>query len=465
MHPYIARKFFQWQERLLDRPTFRIFAELEQSQYFSASEMAELRRQRLTRVVQSAYEHTPYWRKLMDEQGIAPQAIRSLEEVRRFPLLDKAIIRRQREEMVWRGGGQRVHLVRTSGSTNAALEFYTCAEREAHISAARMRGHGGIGVPRGVKEMYFWGSPIELKKQDYLKRFRDFLVNDGLTNGFELTPELAARYVSAWRRWRPRCIFGYPSSLILLVRMAEKQGLDLKPLAAGGLRAICTTSEMLVDVDRQLISQAFGAPVFDSYGIREAGLIGHECAQGCMHTVDEQVLLETIDPDTREPSEGTGELVVTNLINQVMPIIRYRTGDIVTLGTQPCRCGRNLQNIRVSGGRATDFVVTSAGKWVAGYAFIYICRSIPGIVKFQVLQDVPGTIRVLLVTDGNFPADGAAQMKDAVQKRLGGQDNIVIEPVNEINPLPSGKYRPVISKVAEELRRQNHQPAGEAPRS
>jgi len=214
---------------------------------------------------------------------------------------------------------------------------------------------------------------------------------------------------------------------------------------------IITTSEMLSDVDRQLIAEGFGVPVRDSYGLREAGLIGHECEHGTMHCMDEQVLLETIDPETLEPTDGEGELVVTNLVGPAFPVLRYRTGDIVTLSQQPCACGRNLSSIKISGGRAVEFVVTKAGKWVVGYSFIYIARSVPGIVKFQVVQEKLGEILIRLAVDERFPADGIEQVKNKAAQRLGGDDEIQVEIVDDIAPARSGKYRPVISKVAEEL--------------
>ncbi len=387
----------------------------------------------------------------MDAHGINPLAIRSLDDLQRFPLLEKQTLRERREEMVWREEGRRVQLVRTSGSTNEALEFYTSSTREAHINAARMRGHEWVGVRRGEKEMYYWGSPVELSKQDRFKRFRDGLINDGLSNGFEVTPERLKGYYAQWLAWRPKCLFGYPSTFVLTVTMAETLGLDLKKLRERGLAVIITTSEMLSEVDRQLIADGFGVPVRDSYGLREAGLIGHECAHGTMHCMDEQLLLETIDPETLQPTAGEGELVVTNLVGPAFPVIRYRTGDIVTLSHDPCPCGRTLSSIRISGGRAVEFVVTKEGKWVVGYSFIYIARSVKGIVKFQVVQEKLGEIRIRLVVDERFPADGIEQVRDKAAQRLGGDDDIIVEIVDDIAPAKSGKYRPVISKVAEEM--------------
>ena len=451
MLPIIAMTLFRIHERLLGRRTFAILKELEASQWWPRERIDALRLARFKALVASAYAHTPYWRRVMDEHGIAPDSIRSLDDVRRFPLLEKATLRERREEMVWRQEGPRVKLVRTSGSTNEALQFYTSSSREAAINAARIRGHRWIGINKGDKEVYFWGSPVELHTQDRVKHVRDWLVNEPLSDGFEITEERTARYIEDWKRWRPKCIFGYPNSFLLTVQMAEKAGIDLKEIGRRGTRAICTTSEMLGEVNRKIISEAFGLPVYDSYGLREAALVGHECDRFTMHTTDEQVILETIDPKTLKPTDGEGELVITSLISPVMPIIRYRTGDIVTLSNEPCPCGRSLGRITISGGRIADFVVTRQGKWVAGYFLIYICRSVPGIVKFQAVQDRVGEVRVSLVTDANFPPDGCDRVKAAVRARLASDDEITVERVDDIQPAPSGKYRPVIGKVAEQL--------------
>jgi len=452
MLPILARTMFRIQERLLGRRSFAILRELRESETWPRERIDELRLERLRDVVTSAYEHTPYWRGVMDQHSIRPEDIRRLGDLSRFPLLVKATLRERREEMTWKEEGTRLQLVRTSGSTNEALQFYTNSNREAHINAARMRGHQWIGIRRGEKEMYFWGSPVELSKQDRIKRIRDWFINDGLTNGFEIRAESVPEYLEFWKRWRPKCIFGYPCSFSLMAMMARSQGIDLRELKDRGLRVISTTSELLTDVDRKLITEAFGVPVYDSYGLREGGLVGHECEHFTMHCMDEQVILETIDPQTLEPTDGEGELVLTNIVGKVMPIIRYRTGDIVTLSSDPCPCGRTLSSVKVSGGRAADFVVTSDGKWVAAYFIIYICRSVPGIVKFQLHQERRGHMTVRLVTDGSFPPNGEDRVLRGVQERLRSDDEIAIEQVDDIHPAPSGKYRPVISKVAEELR-------------
>jgi phenylacetate-CoA ligase len=452
MLPLIARTLFRLQEQMLGRRSFAVLSELQESERWPRAKIDELRARRLCALVRAAWDHAPYWQATMREHGISPESIRDLSDLRRFPLLDKQTVRARREEMTWRDEGPRLQLVRTSGSTNEALQFYTNSNREAQINAARMRGHRWVGMSRGEREMYFWGSPVELSKQDRVKRFRDWLINDGLTNGFALKPEFVPQYVAHWRRWRPKCIFGYPCTLALMAGMAAAANIDLRSLAGCGLKMIVTTSEILTDADRKTVAEAFGVPVYDSYGLREGGLVGHECDRFTMHCMDEQLILETIDPDTLEPTDGEGELVLTNIVSRVMPMIRYRTGDIVTLSNAPCPCGRNLGSIRISGGRIADFVVTSKGVWIPGYAFIYICRSVKGITNFQLIQEQRGQLRVLLTTDGEFPSDGIARVREAVRKRLQSDDKIAVDLVDDIPPTPSGKYRPVIGKLGERSR-------------
>jgi len=211
---------------------------------------------------------------------------------------------------------------------------------------------------------------------------------------------------------------------------------------------------MLSETDRDLIKKAFQVPVHDSYGLREGGLIGYECEKGVMHSMDEQLILETIDPQTLEPCEKEGELVLTNVTGTAFPVIRYRTGDIVTLSKKKCECGKTLSSLKVSGGRAVEFVVAKDGRWIVGYSFIYIARSVKGIVKFQIIQEKIGAILIRITVDDNFPEDGKAQVEAAAAARLKSGDKIFVEIVEDIKPAPSGKYRPVISKPAEDLIKQ-----------
>lgn len=455
MIPIFAKTLYGSQEWLLKRHSLRIVRELDESQYWPRQQLKELQLQRLRGLLTDAYTHTPYWRSLMEDLTIDVFSIGDLSALQQLPFLTKQDLRKSCMSMVWQQGGKRVQLARSSGSTNEPIEFYTSSERESHVSAARMRGHASCGMRKGEREMYFWGSPVEITKQDRIKQFRDWLINDGFTNGMNISEELLVGYYKTWMRFRPKCIFSYPSSLDTSVTLAAKTGIDLSALRERGLEMIITTAEPLEPV-RERIERAFGVPVYDSYGLREVGLIGHECQHRRMHVVEEQLILETIDPDTLEPTDGEGELVATNLVGHVMPMIRYRTGDIVTISDEPCPCGRKLRHVSVTGGRACDFVVTTSGVWLSGYAFApYLPKNIPGIVKLQVQQERLGHVKLLLVTDSRFGPAQMDEVRHTVRQRMQCDDEVEISIVDEIPTGASGKHRIVISKVATEMRAQN----------
>ncbi len=454
MLPILARTFFRIQERLLGRPTFRLLGQLEQSDRWPRERLEAFQFERLGELLRAAYEHTRYWRAVMDAAGARPDEVKTLADLRRLPLLEKETIRTRREEMSWRGAARRTWLGRTGGSTATPIEFYTSALREAHINAVRMRGHAWVGMRRGEREMYFWGSPVERAKQDAVKSVRDWFIGDGFTDGFNVTEDAVPRLVAAWRRFRPKCIFCYPSSMALVVKLAGRHGIDLRGVKQAGLEMIITTAEILGPM-REEIAEAFSVPVYDSYGLRELGLIAHDCARQTMHATEEQFILETVDPHTLAPTEGEGELVVTSLISYPTPMIRYRTGDLVSLDDTPCPCGRTLRGVRVSGGRAVDFIVTSKGVWLSGMVFTYLLRQVPGMVKLQAQQERIGHLRLLVVPDDRFASVGKAMLLHNIRKWLGCDDEIEIIEVADIPISQSGKHRLVISRVAEELRRRS----------
>jgi phenylacetate-CoA ligase len=190
--------------------------------------------------------------------------------------------------------------------------------------------------------------------------------------------------------------------------------------------------------------------VVDGYGSREGGFISHECPGGAVHVIDQNVVVEYLRGDRPVGPDEDGEIVVTHLDNWAMPFIRYRTGDIAQFDTQTCKCGRNLSTMKKIQGRTTDFIVSPDGRWQHGLSLIYVIRSIPGVAEFKIIQEAVDQIKVLLkVDEALFPEEGKSQIVEGFRKRMGQMVDIRIERVDEIEKDASGKYRYVVSKVAE----------------
>jgi phenylacetate-CoA ligase len=188
--------------------------------------------------------------------------------------------------------------------------------------------------------------------------------------------------------------------------------------------------------------------VANGYGGRDAGFIAHECPAGGMHITAEDIVVELVGGDDLPVPDGqVGEIVVTHLATRDFPFVRYRTGDMAVMGTEPCVCGRGLPTLREIQGRSTDFVVAADGTVMHGLALIYIVRDLPGVQSFKIVQESLHHTRLLLAVGSDFDRRQQAAIVAGFQRRLGAGVHVDVELVDHIPPEKSGKFRYVVSKV------------------
>jgi len=311
--------------------------------------------------------------------------------------------------------------------------------------AAKWRATRWWGVDIGDPEIVVWGSPIELGAQDRMRAWRDRVMRTRLLPAFEMSAPKLDGFVEAIRARRPRMLFGYPSALSHIARHARGKGQRMDDL---GVKVAFVTSERLYDEQRQQIEQTFGCPVANGYGGRDAGFIAHQCPDGGMHITAEDIIVETIGADGQPVARGTpGEIVVTHLATGDFPFIRYRTGDVGVLDTEPCRCGRGLPLLKEIQGRSTDFLVAQDGTVMHGLALIYILRDLPQVKAFKIVQESLQHTTVQVVLEGALDEALRAKIVAGFRARLGAGVEVTVEQVAQIAPEKSGKFRYVISKV------------------
>lgn len=446
----IKHIIFPFHEKLIGRKTFAYLEELEKLQWASLSELRELQLQKLKALLVHANKDIPFYTKRFRNAGFDPAQMRSLDDLKVLPLLSKNEIRENLQDMTWADCPGGLHRYNTGGSSGQPLIFYFDRRRQAYDAAARALTHRWWGVDVGDRELYLWGSPVEVTKQDRIKDLRDRLTNQLLLSAFELSPKQVQLYIEEIRQFRPKCLFGYPSSIDLFCRMAKEQGHNLNDL---GIEVVFSTAEVLYDHQKKNISEILGGvPVVNGYGSREAGFISHECPDGSLHVIEPNVIIEYIRDGQAVGPDEDGEIVVTHLDNWAMPFIRYCTGDVAQFEKKVCCCGRHLGVMKNIKGRTTDFIITPDGRWQHALSLIYIVRDIPGVAEFKIIQEVVDHIRVLLQLDKKtFPEDGKSRIIKGFKKRMGMEVDVDIDIVDEIPKEASGKHRYVVSKVAENL--------------
>jgi len=448
MHPSVAgRWIYPLQERWLGRPTFRYLAELERTQWLSRAELEALQGHKLKALLRSARAHCPWHRRRikgagLDLEGEAPL---SPEALQRLPTMTKQDALEYGECMVWRGVPGGTFRYNTGGSTGEPLIFYFGRWRQASDAAGRMRARRWWGVEVGDKEVYLWGAPVTLDRRDRIRTVRDRLLNQLVLNAFDMSPAAMDAYAEAIRRYRPRCVYGYASSVTLLAAHVRARGRHLR---APGLKVVCVTGEPLYEHQRSLISECFGAPVANEFGSRDIGFTAHESPEGQMLNMSESIMLEVLDRAGHPVGEGElGEAVITGLCSEAQPFIRYRTGDVVRHTAEACRAGRGLHVIGDVFGRTTDFVVRSDGAIMHALAVIYVVREIDGVHQFQIIQQAVDEVEVLIVPASAWRAEGERRLAEGLRRRLGADVRVTVRIVDAIPPEASGKHRQVVSRV------------------
>jgi len=451
MLPVLARHlFYPLHERLCGRDTFARYRALLDSQWLSREDLQRLQTTRLNALLTHALAHSPWHARRIVDAGLAP-AVRAgactLADLASLPPMTREDAQRHREEIVWHAMPGGAHRYNTGGSSGEPLIFYFGRDRQAADAAARLRARGWWDVAPGDREAYLWGAPVELSRQDRIKRWRDGLVNHRIFSAFDMSAPRMRAYLEALQRWRPASLYGYASSVALFAAHVNATRRGAAPVLPS-LRVVCTTGEPLYPDQRAAIETAFGVPVANEFGSRDAGFIAHQAPGGSLLQTAEQQILEVLDEHGRPCAPGVaGEAVITGLASDAQPFIRYRTGDVVSIADARDPAGRGLPVLSTVAGRQTDFIVREDGSVMHALAVIYVLRAVEGLRQFKCEQLSTRDFRVQLVPGPAWGAEARQQVIDGLRHRLGENTRIELQEVEQIPAERSGKHRYVVSHV------------------
>lgn len=415
----------------------RHLQELEQSQWASSEDLGQRQARKLQALISHAYRHSRYYRRLMDERGVAPEHIRHPQDLARLPFLDKTILQNRLEEIAAENFRSRRIRYNTGGSTGRPVNFYIPAGVEkSWSSAAALRGYGWWGWRPGLPMAYFWSSPVDRAMQEGWKmRLYRSLSRDIYLDAYRITPALLGRFARLLNRYPGIFLKGYPSSLEIFCDYLQREG---KSVAAPG--GVFTTGETLYDSQRAKIENTLGAPVADFYGQRETNAIIFQCPEsGLYHVNDENVIVEIRPVNPDRPAYG--EIVITDLENWATPFIRYRTGDRGELARESCPCGRHLTTFRKFYGRDNDVLKLENGREIVPIVFPHYFKDLAGIRQFQVVQVAGDRLILKLVVSPEWQSGTEQKIRRDLQGIVGNDVTIDIRRVNEIPAAGSGKTR------------------------
>jgi phenylacetate-CoA ligase len=432
-------------------PHFGYLRELEKTQYWRQEKIRKLQWKLLKRMIDYAYGRVSFYKERLDSLGIKPEQIRSFDDYLQVPFLTKRDIQDRVQDLLATEFPKK-NLVRntTGGSTGSPLVFYLDQERMASRLASTLRHNRWAGWQTGHKVGVLWGARQDLTPFKSLKaRLRNALLDRRLTlDTSSIDENKLSEFARDLKRFKPKIILAYANSAYLFAGfVAANQITGIRP------EAVVTSAEVLHPHERQAIESVFGCPVFNRYGCRETSIIASECDRHSGLHLNAETLYVEIVKDGKPAQPGqTGEVVVTDLLNLAMPLLRYKVEDAASWAESDCPCGRNLPRLKEVSGRVTDFIVTPEGKLVSGASLtIYLITDIPGIRQVQIIQDTQRHLWFKLVRDGAFTEESMRKFDKKIRQFLGNSLSLDFEFVTEIPREPSGKYRFSISRVASEL--------------
>lgn len=364
-----------------------------------------------------ARAHNPYYSRLLGAGA-------SFKEL---PVLTKPLMREHFGRLKSLGVAGPARRNHSGGSTGKPQAFLQDAEYRRWNKAAETyfyREFLGID-PVSARKVVLWGSERDTLRQLDLKgRVTNWLFDLTFLNTFKASEDDLERYVAIINRVRPVFIKGYAGSLHELAKLAKRR--NLKVFTP---RFLYSSAETLYDWMRRDIEEVFQAKVHDFYGSREVGPIAGECRAGRKHVLAFNNLVEC---------DG-GRLLVTNLHNRVMPLIRYDIGDTGALGEGPCSCGSSLPWLERLDGRTYSHFLKRDRTVVYGAFAARLIYTRDWAREFQITQHDYEDLEIAVVPERRPDPSERRDVEAKLRFVLGDECRIRWSFVDAIPLTPQGK--------------------------
>lgn len=412
--------------------------------HMEQEELEAYQLQALTDFLKFCYSNSPFYRAAFDKVGFVPDALCSLGDIKRLPILEKEDLRKFSEQIKTKVS-QKENLipVHTSGTTGTPISVGFTHDDMQQRMAFLFRMLGRFDIKPFTKSVRFSGRTLFPRAEVNKKFWRmNYASNQLLMSSYNLKPENFKFYVKKLQKFQPKLIDGYPSSIYILARYINSMNLQgvIKP------KLIMTTAETLEIYQRAEIKEAFGdCPICNQYASSEGAPFITEDEFGELVINTDTGVFEFVKPGTDMPAEEgeIGEMLVTSFTTHAYPLIRYRIGDTVEQG--PMKMSRSMQMPTVEAilGRQEDILFTPFRGYVGRLDTVFKASPLT-IRETQIVQTSPTSIRLNVVPDeSNFKPEDLDMIKNEIRDRLGDVDIDVLM-FKELPRGKNGKLRAVI---------------------
>jgi phenylacetate-CoA ligase len=427
------------------KPFKNTLEQIIKTEWFSPEQIYEYQGSRLKRIVRHAYETVPFYREHYQKHGVGPEDIKELRDISKLPLLTREDVKAAGDDLISaKYPVRKLFHGHTSGTTGSPLSFYWDKQTCVYTNAVDWRQKLWGGVRYGDRLALFLGRTIVPTNKTTPPFWQyDRIHNMLWMSSFHLSESYLPFYFKKLKSFRPTAIEGYPSTVYILARYLKQTGQTLP------VKAVFTSSETLLPLQRALIEERFEAKVFDFFGMAERVAFATQCAEAQEYHLNfEYAVNEVVGSDGRPMKEGDeGYLVGTSLLNYGMPFIRYKTNDITAINNGKCICGRHMPRFKGVTTKDEDIVVTPEGKHVSSSVLTHPFKPLDKVQESQIIQEEIDLLRIKIIRREGFSESDSAHLITALRERVGPSMRIELEFVTEIPRTKAGKFRWVISKI------------------
>ncbi len=447
MGDFYTRQFERWVFPALDRANGTSIgaklAHLSASEHDDPADMRRRQEEAAARVVETTAEHSAFYRELWD-RGPGPAS--DCPPLDGLPVLTKSDLADIDGRFPLADYHGRVVRCVTSGSTGKPMTFLRSVEQESWFWALRFRIWGWAGYRPGDPYLTVNLNP----RTAWKKKLQDVLFRCSYLT-FNADNLDAERIAGTLARKRIPHLNGFSSSLFVLAQYMLEHDVRVP-----GVTGVTATGDTLFAPYREALESAFGVRVLDYYG---AGGEGFHVASQCLesgtryHLHPENAVLEILGEDGPAPPGHPGRIVLTQLHNDAMPLVRYELGDLAVAAPPDarCSCGRTLPMLERLEGRLPDLITVPGGSYLVPHFFVVLMKGLEGVYRYQVVQRQPGGMIVRLVERRGCRR---AEVEEVVRREVAAatRDQLAVE-LDWTDDIPlsgAGKRRLVISDVTRE---------------
>lgn len=414
--------------------TFRkMLKQLNRSQYYTLEQLELLQNKELQKLVKHCFKNVPYYTELFNRLQLKPEDIRTKNDLIKLPYLDKRIVKENFNKLTATNIPKIVAAkAETSGTTGTPSLFLRDYSSINFENAALWRFRKAA-IGKGTKRVILRGDiivPVDKVTPPFWKSYP--LNKELYMSSYHINYKNAAIYFDKMSEFGAEEIYAFPSSVYLLAKYFKDLGKKFK------LKAVFTSSENISSKQRKLIEDVFMCRIFDWYGqVERVSAIG-QCEKGTYHIIEDYSITETVQTD------NGFELVGTSLHNYIMPLLRFKTGDLVNLSQSKCTCGRNFRSITKIQGRCLEYILTPDGNKIPLFLVTDSIDFEDNVSEAQFIQEKKGELIINIVKDDKYSEKDKLKIIRSIKEHASADMLVVI---NEVNSIPRGANGKVVSSI------------------